>query len=339
MRHGWLHAERLPGRRWGRILAMVWLCVAATALLADDAVDSGETGGDEKADRLDEAVKNVRVDELLNCLINVMGSDSSQSPNAYAALSGGKEKQYLEQACTNRRVLAYEPENTASYAMGVSFQDKVLERFDSLNWVDFINGLLRAEGSGVKVSRGGLERILTTTLMGPAEASQQYLDTLRENAEYQESSGVYFRVLAGQRSEGDDAGEPAAGAADRIFASKADVDVDRENHSRSWASAFNEQGACDEAVSGGAKERRVRFHLVKPIYTPIDTVDSTGQSVDCVQFDKDDVIRGWRLLLGQLEPELIYDVLVPSELAYGASGIPGLVEGGEHLRFLMSFDD
>ena len=254
------------------------------------------------------------VTELIDCLGVILLKDEALSPGRYLDKWKDMDVDQIEKDCAMSRVGDYHARDFASYAMGVSLQRKLLSKHDSLNWVDLLNGLLRADSSTVRLSSSKLTTALEKTLLGDAEASQQYLDEFSESRGVVETKGVFVKELADAN-----AGEMSSNSETTV----------------SVTDFADNMTPCDAVSETNDRQLLVKFYLVKPIDRNIASHGIVNDQIGCIEYQSDEVIRGWRLIMDKLIAGVIHDVLVPSELAYGATGVPGVVEGDENLRFLM----
>lgn len=251
---------------------------------------------------IDSEIKSGRDSEDLNALTLI--GEQLELKTDY-----GANTPTIASLCEEQHKSKYEPSHLGSYAMGISFHNKVLgeREYSHLNWVDFVNGLLRAKSDSVTTPQADLDKELKRTL-DPVEASIQHLEATQKDGSYKDISGVFYKKL---------------GASDKT--------------STEFNCNFGSEEEKDYYVSYHRVDPIDGEHLVDEGATPLDEYAKLLKNEDksiCIGFDKKEVIRGWGILVGKLSADAIYDVVIPSDLAYGPNGTTD-VAGGQNLRFIM----
>jgi len=211
----------------------------------------------------------------------------------------------------------------ASYAVGVKFSREVASKFDGFNYEQFLIGIRDVMSNNVIKNRSELENSVKAVVVKSIQ-SDKFLKDFIEFTDVVPMDGIYvIKDIVKQQIE------DAADAADKTAAK--------------YINKTSEGKILLECPDSFSDERQESQYSVAYIRLDLDTAVSRMYSSDgssgCINVDKSQMIRGWRIALSAMDPGDKWEVVIPTELGYGSEGVSGIVDEDVALRFHLELLD
>lgn len=212
---------------------------------------------------------------------------------------------------------------SSSYALGARFQSEVANEFSKMDYAQFLLGALDQANKKVRYPNTELESKLQSELLSTAEQSQRYVKNFAGKPNAVSWKGVYYI----DRTE-------AYASSPQADSESASVNTVSDPTMSTGQSVTQDQD-CQTSSSHQYVVEFSRLELDAQLPARNDI------SYQCVSVDENEVIRGWRTALQQMDEGNTWELVIPAALAYGNQGTgspddnAAYVEADEALRFLI----
>lgn len=192
-------------------------------------------------------------------------------------------------------------ELTPSYALGIRFQREVASEFPQLSYLQFLKGSLDEASTKTHFSNEEVTTSLKEVLLSPTERSAKRVRDFSLKSGVNDWNGIYY--------------------------------IDR-------TSASTKQSHDADSCSSTVGKERTYLIDYQRLLQENDKPDLDNLANQCLYFDNDEIIRGWRTALKKMEENDVWEILIPPALAYGEDGIESdneheNVEPSEALHFVI----
>ena len=216
----------------------------------------------------------------------------------------------------------------ASYAVGVKFSREVTSQFDGFNYEQFLIGVRDATSNSVIKNRSELENSVAAVVVKSIQ-SDKFLKDFIEFTDVVPMDGIYVikDIVNRQIEDAKDVNE-------KEIADKTDAKYIKKT------SEGNILLECPDSFSADRQENEYSVAYVRlDLDAAASRMYSSDGSSGCINVDKSQMIRGWRIALGAMETGDNWEVVIPAELGYGSEGVSGIVDEDVALRFHLELLD